>query len=611
MGASKIVPNLDEDRLDLIIKSSKAFKEDAATIGSLWEKTRNPIFLLTERTKTLGLCDRGVTTYFSGNVTRYDTELITEWMMENKFEAYNCRTFKTFENDKNVYNIKLASAREGEKEGLTTSPVEYKGNIFKITRGDYKEVMQIVNDHLAEASKFAANDYQKHMIDGYIESFNEGSLEAHKTGSRHWIKDKGPVVETYIGFIFSYRDPVGQRGEFCGFVAMVNKEMSAKFKLLVEKAESSIKLLPWGEDYEKDEYLQPDFTSLDILTMSGSMLPSGMNIPRYEEISQDEGFKNVSLGNVIANISQTQPIPFLSKEDEALMKRYKAASFTVQVGLHELLGHGSGKLLRINEKGQYNFDRKKVKSLLDGEPVSKWYEPGETFDTKFESVGKSYEECRAEAVGLYLSLDRDILEIFGYTDKQEIEDIIYVNWLLVVWAGVGAALELYNPTQKTWLQAHNQARFVIMKALLEAGAGLVSVEETEAGQNLLLKLDRSKINTVGKEAIKQLLIKLQFYKSTGDVAGATKLYDHYSEVNETGPHPWARWRDIVLMRKQPRMINVQANTVLAEDGSVQLKLYESNFEGYIESWMDRYPKTDIDEVLERIYKQDEVYFPNL
>ena len=53
---------------------------------------------------------------------------------------------------------------------------------------------------------------------------------------------------------------------------MVNLERTRAFGELVSKAPTLIPLLPWNKDFEKDKFLSPDFTSLEVLTFAGKSL---------------------------------------------------------------------------------------------------------------------------------------------------------------------------------------------------------------------------------------------------------------------------------------------------------------------------------------------------
>lgn len=115
------------------------------------------------------------------------------------------------------------------------------------------------------------------MIEKYVQHFEFGSVDDHKASQELWIQDVGPAVETNIGFIESYRDPLGVRAEYEGLVSMVDRETSKKFGRLVDSAEHLISCLPWSSDFEKDVFQKPDFTSLDVLAFASSGIPLGMD----------------------------------------------------------------------------------------------------------------------------------------------------------------------------------------------------------------------------------------------------------------------------------------------------------------------------------------------
>lgn len=215
--------------------------------------------------------------------------------------------------------------------------------------------------------------------------------------------------------------------------------------------------LPWPKEFEKDKFLSPDFTSLEVLSFAGSGIPAGINIPNYDDIRQNEGFKNVSLGNVLSAKVSNEKIPFIADTDLVVYQTYRDAAFEIQVGIHELLGHGTGKLLQEIEPGKYNFDFNSPPiSPISKMAITSFYKHGQTWSSVFGSIAASYEECRAECVAMTLSCDFEILKIFGFGNGQfDIDgqpgDVLYVAYLSMARAGL-ASLELWDPKSRKWGQ---------------------------------------------------------------------------------------------------------------------------------------------------------------
>jgi dipeptidyl-peptidase III len=281
-GDTKFIPGCPASIFETVLRASPAYSANASKIDALWGAVREPLYALEPaRVRQLGFGpEEGVSTYYSADVSRADAELVQRFSDSLKLtQLYNSRVFKT---GPAAFQVRLASALPATEWADAADAAElrlgthvFEGATIEVVRGDYAPLLRRVVAHLEEALPHAANDRQREMLRLYASSFRRGSMLDHISGSAEWVKDVGPAVESYQGFIESYRDPLGVRGEWEGFVAVVNKQTSAKFGALVAGAEELLKLMPWPAVFEKDTFLRPDFTALEVLAFPSSGIPAG------------------------------------------------------------------------------------------------------------------------------------------------------------------------------------------------------------------------------------------------------------------------------------------------------------------------------------------------
>jgi dipeptidyl-peptidase III len=244
-----------------------------------------------------------------------------------------------------------------------------------------------------------------------------------------------------MGWIEVYIDPENIRAYFEGWVAIVDKAKSEKFQKLVQNSEQVIPLLPWPKEMEKDNFLAPDFTTLEVIAFATDSCPLGINIPNYDDIRDNEGFKNVFLGNSAKSYA-INAMQFATPEQMKVLAENTGRCYEVHVACHELLGHGVGKLIYRNADGKIPH------SFVDpvtGEHFESCYEAGEDWNGKFGPISTSYEECRADTCGFYLCTLKEVHTLFGFDSEntEEIKTMLWCNVMNQFRKGI-LGLQLFN-----------------------------------------------------------------------------------------------------------------------------------------------------------------------
>src|ERR1700712_2239826 len=124
---------------------------------------------------------------------------------------------------------------------------------------------------------------------------------------------------------------------------------------------------------------------------------------------------------MLAESSAKQVSPFVDSSEIETYQKHKYPAYYWWVVLHELLGHGTGKMMVEESEGKFNFDIENPPvDPLTGSPINSWYKPGQTWTGQFGDLATTIDECRAELVGAYLMDDAELLALFGFTDNTEI-----------------------------------------------------------------------------------------------------------------------------------------------------------------------------------------------
>ncbi|KAI1830109.1 hypothetical protein DTO013E5_7643 [Penicillium roqueforti] len=518
-GDQKFVPNLTAEALQRIASISQKTREDL-------DRIVGP--LLAVPPFNLGYPSKSAQSgYYPGTELMSQKEIarVSEAMIEHFIGPENTRVQKLIEDGKPIYHLLQASA----ESGVPANGLHKLANDIFIIRGDHSVEMSKICSDLTRAKEYVSNSRQTRFLQLYIESFSTGSLEAYQESQKAWVMDVSARVENMIGFIESYRDPAGIRSEWEAMIGISDPGETLRLKRFVESSTSIIRQLPWAVEgvndgkgpFEKSLFEAPDFTSVHALAVCGSVVFEAANLPNYEYIRENYGFKNIVLANRLsANNNPNLPVPWV---DPSELEHFRKSTHIVRfltTAIHELVGHGTGILLSETAPGIYNFDQQNPPiSPLNGKAVTSHYLPGQTWNSVFGNLAGTVEECRAILVSEYLMDNKDLLCIFGYTNTSEItaDDLLYTTYLNIGVDGL-QALEHYNFENQAWGQVHHQAHFSILKHLLQDGGGVIQISHNPNNSTLTVHIDRDKIISHGKPSLGRYLCRLHIWRCTADIS---------------------------------------------------------------------------------------------
>jgi dipeptidyl-peptidase-3 len=371
------------------------------------------------------------------------------------------------------------------------------------------------------------------VIQSLVRYYETGDPNAWLHFGALWVGNN-PPVDFANGFIEVYRDARAAKGTSQSFVSITDEKFNRLMVTLAANAQYFEDHAPWLQQYKKQGVKPPLAKAVETAVETGDFHATtiGDNLPNENEIREKHGTKSFLFTGSSRTLRQAQGFGTLEEfaatpEEIANGKKHGDEAADLMTALHEVIGHGSGKL---NPK----------------------------FQAGTESLLKEYysamEEARADLMALWNITDPKLQQL-GLVSSPEVAKAMYYAAVRV-----GLTQLARIPQGDTIEEDHQRNRQLIVNYIMDKTGAIQKVERN--GKSYLLLKDFDKMH----QGVGLLLAELMRCKAEGDYPALKALIDKY------GVHFDPALRDQVAARYKkldipPYWAGINADLTARFDGS--------------------------------------------
>jgi len=378
----------------------------------------------------------------------------------------------------------------------------------KVPPGLDAPYLKKANESLDKARAYASPAQAKVIAD-LIRYYQTGEYKDWLQFDADWVQDNEPV-DFANGFIEVYRDARGAKGTSQSFVSIADQKVSSAIGKIAANAQYFEDRAPWDARYKKQGVKPPIANAVETTIETGDfhVTTIGDNLPNEDEIHAKYGSKSFLFFGSSHAITEAAGFGGIdefaaSPEEAARDKKYDIEAEDLMTEMHEVIGHGSGKLSPklAHEAGFY-----------------------------LKEYFSAMEEARADLMALWNAFDPKLKEL-GLISSDDVGRVMYDDAARVMLTQLRRI-----PKGDTIEEDHERDRQLIARYIMDK-TGAIAIEDRN-GKTYVYVKDYKKM----REGVGMLLAELMRIKAEGDYDAIKALIDRY------GVHFDPKLRDRVVER---------------------------------------------------------------